>query len=160
MAQDATGPKTQREGGALRVAVVDDDQLQLACTTQALSEINCDSVPFASVERLIQLLMSGAAFDCILMAVHGPRRLAFEQVLDLCKADRLSPAVPALMIVAHETELPVVEHLLNDVTWSDIDLLRSPIVGLELLLRLGRIKSMRAERARLDTLSRAALGSA
>lgn len=160
MTQDAKGPATQREGGGLRIAVVDDDQLQLACTIQALSEINCDSISFASAERLLPLLRSGAAFDCILMAVHGPRRLALAQVLDLCNADPPAPDAPALMIVAHEAELPVVEQLLSEVTWRDIDLLRSPIVGLEFLLRLGRIRSMRAERDRLAIRSPTAARSA
>ncbi|MDZ4360508.1 MAG: hypothetical protein U1B84_29535 [Variovorax sp.] len=89
-----------------RIALVDSDALQRACTGNSLTALGADFIPFVRLSDLIQALEVGQRFDGVVLGLHADAQKTVARVPAMHQAaDWMLP----LLYLAHRSELESVE---------------------------------------------------
>lgn len=115
----------------LRIALVDADALQRACTANSLIALGADVVPFVHLADLVGAFDARQKFDGVVVGLHADARRTLSRVPDLeAAAGRALP----LVYVTHRSELQAVDAVPTALrAGRSFQLLCSPVEDAQLL---------------------------
>ncbi|WP_062474559.1 hypothetical protein [Variovorax boronicumulans] len=135
-----------------RIALVDSDALQRACTGNSLTALGADFIPFVRIADLIQALEVGQRFDGVIVGLHADAQKTVARVPAMHQAaDWMLP----LLYLTHRSELESVESVPVAVrAQRSFELLLTPVsnedLGVWLASLDGRLKPARLIRVGAD----------
>lgn len=135
-----------------RIALVDSDALQRACTGNSLTALGADFIPFVRIGDLIRALEVGQRFDGVIVGLHADAQKTVARVPAMHQAaDWMLP----LLYLTHRSELEGVESVPVEVrAQRAFELLLTPVANEDLSAWLasldGRLKPVRLIRVGAD----------
>ncbi|WPG41116.1 hypothetical protein [Variovorax sp. EBFNA2] len=135
-----------------RIALVDSDALQRACTGNSLTALGADFIPFVRMSDLIQVLEAGQRFDGIIVGLHADAQKTVARVPEMHRAaDWMLP----LLYLTHRSELKSVETVPLELrAQRSFELLLTPVANEDLGAWLasldGRLRPARLVRVGVD----------
>lgn len=127
-------------------ALVESDDLQRACTIDAVSRLGFDCLHLRAVQDLVDALKKGVAPQAIGIAVHRYSGDGLQNLRATCRTVSTLTSTPVIFM-AHYTEIAPIRAVLIEVllTMAAADIICTPVVEEELHFRL---ELQRARRAR------------
>ncbi|MGJ7609079.1 hypothetical protein ACSFA7_32415 [Variovorax sp. LT1R20] len=135
-----------------RIALVDSDALQRACTSNSLTALGADFIAFARIADLIQVLEVGQCFDGVIVGLHTDAQKTVARVPEMHQtADWMIP----VLYLTHRSELKSVEAVPAVVrAQRSFELLLTPVADEDLGAWLasldGRLRPARLVRVGVD----------
>ena len=146
------GHKASSHRSGRRIALVDSDALQRACTGNSLAALGADCTSFGRVSDLVAAIRAGTRFDALVVGLHAD---AVATVSGLREADKAAGAAIPVLHLAHQSELDAVLQLpARLLARTSFRLLLSPVDEAELMAWLNApgLEKKAPQRRRLSAL--------